>query len=182
MKPIDLIGHKYHRLTVVAKLDMTPSGARWLCTCECGGTCTRLTTQLRRKGSKTNCCPDCWQSILSLGVRTHGGRLQNTAGTEPLYMVWKSVRARCADPSNPYYGGKGIRMCAEWDDYAVFRDWALANGYEYRAGLSRGDRLSIDRINPAVGYCPENCEWITGRENSRRMAKSRWRVQKARAN
>ena len=168
-KPIDLIGHKYHRLKVVAKLDMTPSGARLLCMCECGGTCMRLTTQLRRKSSKTNCCPECLRETLSAGVTKHGGRRQNTRGTEPLYAVWKSMRARCADASNPYYGGKGVRICAEWRDYDRFRAWALANGYESRPELPRGQRLSIERINPDVGYCPENCEWITGSENSRRM-------------
>lgn len=169
-KPIDLLRQKFHRLTVVAKLDMTPSGARWLCLCDCGGACTRLTTQLRRKGSKTNCCALCWQGTLSAGTTRHGGRRQNTAGTEPLYMVWKGMRARCADETNPYYGGKGVGLCGEWQDYAAFRAWALANGYEHHSSRSRGDRLSIERINPAVGYCPENCEWITGRENSRRMA------------
>jgi len=83
------------------------------------------------------------------------------------------MRDRCANRENPYYGGKGITVCADWADYPTFRAWALAHGYVHSAEVSRADRLSIERINPAVGYCPENCEWITGRENSRRMAIAR---------
>jgi hypothetical protein len=167
---MNLIGQVFHQLTVVARLDTTPSGARWLCVCECGNTCTKITTQLRRKTRKAGGCPDCEQASRSIAMTVHGDCRQNTVGTERLYSIWKGLTKRCREEGNPYYGGKGVAVCAEWRSYPAFREWALANGYRDIPDVTRGDRLSIERINPAVGYCPENCEWITGRENSRRMA------------
>lgn len=83
------------------------------------------------------------------------------------------MRGRVADKNDPYYGGKGITICAEWAEYAPFREWALAAGYQDIQGVSRGDRMSIDRIDPSKGYSPGNCRWLTGRENSRLMAVSK---------
>ena len=54
-------------------------------------------------------------------------------------------------------------MCADWfDDFAVFRDWALENGYT--------EKLSIDRIDNGKGYFPDNCRWVTNKRqaNNRR--------------
>ena len=73
------------------------------------------------------------------------------------------MRERCYDKnSKPFknYGGRGISICDEWkNDFAAFRDWALANGYR--------EDLSIDRIDVNGNYCPENCRWITLEDQQR---------------
>lgn len=87
------------------------------------------------------------------GNYKHGGR-----GTR-LYGIWKAMRERCMCPNcNRWhrYGGRGIKVCEEWDDFAVFRDWALSHGYS--------DRLSIDRIDSNGDYEPSNCRWVTQQE------------------
>lgn len=78
------------------------------------------------------------------------------------------MRERCSNPHRkewPNYGGRGIRVCAEWDDYAVFRDWALANGYE--------EGLDIDRQDNDSNYEPGNCHFITRSQNLRNKRNSR---------
>ena len=87
---------------------------------------------------------------------THGGSKTR------LYRVWKQMRIRCRCVTNPtyrFYGARGIDICAEWEDFAVFREWALSHGYS--------DELSIDRVNVDGKYCPDNCRWIPRSENSR---------------
>ena len=83
--------------------------------------------------------------------------------TIKLYRVWDGIKQRCSNPktkSYKNYGGRGITICLEWtNDYTKFRDWALNNGY--------AEGLQINRINNNGNYCPENCEWITPKENCR---------------
>src|SRR3972149_5861978 len=58
------------------------------------------------------------------GYYKHGGK-----GTK-LYKIWLNMRRRCRNENNKYYGGKGITVCPEWaNDYIIFRDWSLNNGY-----------------------------------------------------
>lgn len=86
-----------------------------------------------------------------------------------LYNAWNNIRSRCNTPTNPrfhVYGGRGIKICAEWDDFAAFRDLALSNGY--------ADDLSIDRIDNDGDYEPSNCRWATAAEQAQNKQQTRW--------
>ena len=83
---------------------------------------------------------------------------------EKLYHVYHGIKQRCYNKNNPkynLYGGKGIKMCDEWyDDYLIFKQWSLENGYK------PNQNLSIDRIDSNGDYNPQNCQWIPIGENS----------------
>ena len=55
------------------------------------------------------------------------------------------------------YGGRGITVCDEWNkNFQSFYSWAMENGYS--------DGLTIDRKDVAGGYCPDNCRFVTMKE------------------
>ena len=76
------------------------------------------------------------------------------------------MKQRCYNPNSqpyPLYGGRGITICDEWlgdNGLQNFFEWSLSHGYN--------ETLTIDRINSEAGYSPENCQWITQSENSKR--------------
>ena len=79
-----------------------------------------------------------------------------------IYSVWNQMRNRCQNPNDKSYGrygGKGISVCLEWQDFRNFYPWAMSNGY--------ADGLTLDRIDPHGNYEPSNCRWISMLEQQR---------------
>lgn len=76
------------------------------------------------------------------------------------YVYYDMIR-RCYkqdDRGYPRYGARGITVCDEWrKDCKNFYKWAKENGYD------KG--LQIDRIDNDKGYSPDNCRWVSPREN-----------------
>lgn len=82
------------------------------------------------------------------------------------YNIWRLMKRRCYnqnDPSYYLYGGRGIKVCKEWQSSSNFLKWAYENGY--------ADNLEIDRIDPDGNYEPSNCRWVTKAENQKRKRK-----------
>lgn len=79
----------------------------------------------------------------------------------PLYNVWLNIKRRCLNPSHPVYhryGGRGIKVCDKWlSDFGNFYAWAI-NKWE------KG--LQIDRIDNNGNYDPNNCRFVTSKQNN----------------
>ena len=86
-----------------------------------------------------------------------------------LYSIWRNMRQRCDNPNNThyaYYGGKGVRVHSDWEKFINFKLWAEANGYE--------EHLTLDRICGDKNYSPDNCRWVTRKEQSRNLKSNVW--------
>lgn len=77
-----------------------------------------------------------------------------------LYWCWKAIKQRCLNPrcrAYHNYGGRGITVCDDWHKFEPFLAWALDNGWH------KG--LDLDRIDNDGDYTPDNCRFVTRREN-----------------
>lgn len=69
------------------------------------------------------------------------------------------MRNRCNNPNATqykWYGGKGITVCKEWNNYSTFLE-------------DMGDKpieKTIDRLDNNVGYIKTNCRWSTAKEQA----------------
>ena len=84
------------------------------------------------------------------------------------------MRARCYNQHNnryKNYGARGIKVCSGWmgkEGILNFYNWAINNGYK--------EGLTIDRINNDGNYEPNNCRWITPKEQSNNRTTNRFIV------
>lgn len=104
----------------------------------------------------------------------HYQRMKNKGSLEPpklpskhpLYRIWAGMRSRCFNQNlgwYPRYGGRGITISLEWDDF-----WRFVADMGPRPSPIH----SLDRIDNNGNYCKENCRWATPQqqiENSRRV-------------
>lgn len=164
MKIRDLTNQRFGRLVVICKIKRRSNVGTviWLCRCDCGNLKEVKSSDLVWGGTKSCGCLRKEQRINLKPTFKHGDA---KAGKKTrLYRIWIGMKSRCLNPNDhsyKYYGEKGISVCKEWrNSYLVFKIWATANGYK--------EDLVIDRINYKEGYTPNNCQWITKSDNTRK--------------
>lgn len=155
-KKIDLRGQVFHYLTVLRENGQNKYGSvLWLCRCKCGNEVTVRGSDLRR-GFTTSC--GCYWREHVVEAHTRHGMCKSR-----LYRVWSAMLQRVGaikgapEEAKHNYQYRGITVCSEWLVFENFRDWAISHGYK--------EGLQIDRRDNDKGYCPDNCQWISRREN-----------------
>jgi hypothetical protein len=133
------------------------------CICDCGSLVTATLTNLK-SGSTQSC--GCLQREAAARVGAAG--TTHCLSKHEHYPRWRNMLARCEDPKNPRYsqwGGRGIKVCAEWHDARAFI------GYLEDVLGPRPGGHSLDRIDNDGDYEPGNVRWaddLTQRRNQRR--------------
>lgn len=155
---IDLTGQSFGRLIVLKRAENSPAGkARWVVRCACGTHKVVVGSQLT--SGHTQSCSCLHKEGVSALRKSHG------MSRTPEYVAWVQMHRRCADATNSRYGGRGISVCERWKDFAAF----IAD-----MGKRPFPKAQVDRVDNALGYSPDNCQWATNRENSLNTRRNRY--------
>lgn len=151
---MSIIGERFGRLVVVS------AGSRagqWICQCDCGN---------QKEAAKGNLTAGRTKSCGCLRKERPNGTTHGSTGTLT-HRRWLSMRRRCLDSSQPYYpnyGGRGITVCARWDQFENF----LSD-----MGECPSPAMTLDRIDSNGNYEPANCRWATSKQQCRNTRKNR---------
>lgn len=154
---IDLSGERFGKLFVIRQGERKSGRIAWECKCDCGNVVNVIGKTLRN-GSTTSC--GCARREVSSRKATK----HNMCGSKLYYAYW-NMKKRCYNKKSDHYkwyGNEGKVICDEWlgeGGFERFADWSLMNGYD--------DSLTIDRIDNSKGYSPDNCRWVTPKQNCR---------------
>lgn len=157
MKPLDITGEKYGKLTAVKRFDGGGRHTYWQFVCDCG-TDKAIKLDHVRSGRVVSC--GCHRaSVTSARSITHGHSIGRKESRE--LSSYNSAKSRCQNPNDekyPNYGARGIRMCDAWaNDASLF--------IAYMGPRPIGHTL--DRIDTDGHYEPGNCRWATSHQQAR---------------
>lgn len=167
----DLTGQIFGKLTVIRRNGKdSRRNAIWECQCECGNIINVRSNSLLT-GHTSTCGCTRKDNLLKANYK-HGDGVHRKRSR--LYSIWSAMKSRCENEkseSYKWYGAKGVRVCDSWQDYKIFKEWALANGYDEKA---KQWECTIDRINPYGNYEPNNCRWVSMKvqNNNKRVKES----------
>lgn len=154
---INVLGRRFGKVFVLERFGSDKRGALWKCRCDCGKEFVSHGHVLASGKSKS-----CGCLAIERTARMGAANKRHGMSGKTEYNIWLSMRARCNNPkaiNYHLYGAKGIAVCARWEN--SFDDFYAD------MGPRPSKRHSVDRIDGAKGYQPDNCRWATLEEQAR---------------
>lgn len=143
-------GDKFGRFTVV---DPNVKKNHALCVCQCGNEKIVKRSHLKDGGSQS--CGCLRDERIREACGTHG------QGNTRMHRIWSGMLQRCRNtrnPAFPRYGGRGVRVCPEWDPQqgGSFETFAADMGEP----PTEEHTLDKDKLGGGMYYGPKTCCWL----------------------
>jgi len=168
-KALDITGNRYGRLVAVIRAESKNGQTFWKCRCDCG-TEKDINLYSLRKGITQSCGCLMRERGAENGSKSAAKRIKHNQCNTPEYKVWAKIIQRCRNPNDaayPRYGGRGINVCDEWANSFI--------AFYTDMGKKPSGKYELDRVDNNGNYTPENCQWVSHKENSRNTKHSkRW--------
>ena len=165
---INLTGKVFGELRVLSRAENDSCGkVRWNVLCSCGNEFSKLGSRLTAKNSM-GLCPKCVikEQIGSKKPRPIKEPHHGLTYTKEMKTL-TSMKQRCYNENNKNYhryGGRGIKVCDRWLE-------SIKNFVE-DMGYAPSEDYSIDRIDNDGDYEPNNCRWVTSKEQANNKSNS----------
>lgn len=164
-KKYNLSGRSFGYLYVTDTFVSKNEQRYWLCKCKCGN--EKYIPARNLICGKTKSCGCYAIEQRKKRNKENNPNFRHGKSNDRLYIIYNNMKQRCYNKKTEeyyLYGGKGIIVCDLWlgkDGFKHFYDWSLKNGYS--------DNLTIDRIDHNGNYDPNNCQWLTKSDNSKKV-------------
>ena len=148
------VNREFGELVKIERLERAGENYRYLFRCSCGNE----KSMLLHSAKVTGHCGCQTKRRLAARHRTHG------MSATKIYKVWAGMLDRCRNKNHTAYqryGGRGIRVCAEWTSFEGFYS-------DMKDGYSEG--LTIERVDNELGYIADNCVWATRSQQSQNLS------------
>ena len=160
-------GEVYGRWTVLIDSKVVGGKHKAKCQCSCGTIKDVLTISLLDSRSTSCGCFHREQvaKLAATNCTTHGhaGKGKRTRA----YYAWKGMKTRCFNQNSARYadyGGRGVTVCLDWKE--SFQKFLDDMG-------EPGEGMTLDRKDNDGDYTPENCHWVTIREQQNNKRSNR---------
>ncbi len=155
-----VVGERFGKLTLVELVGRSKHNKPiYSFRCDCGEVKNILLASV--KNGRTKSCGCIRKAHITKRNTRHGMH------GEPEYKIWAGMKQRCNSPKAEHYdryGGRGIKVSDEWNDYPNF----------IRSMGKRPDSsYTLERVDNNKGYCAENCVWATKLEQGSNKSNNR---------
>jgi hypothetical protein len=161
-KIIEMLNHRFGRLTVVAEVERTANGNRsYQCRCDCGHIVPSIAGYSLRSGSTMSC--GCHRTQLLVSRNTKHGK-SNTR----VYKIWLDMIHRCTTVKHAMshrYAVRGI---------TVVERWKIFENFYADMGDPPDDTYTLESKDNDKGYEPLNCTWATRMEQANNRSTNRF--------
>ena len=155
MKPLNLIGQVFGKLTVVQPMESSRDGSKlWQCVCECGGLYQATTRHLNRANNNVRSC-GCAQF-------KKGSEHPQWGGAGEISGNWWSSHVKHS-ANSPARKTIDLSLTKEeaWSLFLAQNRQCAFTGIELIFdNKSHTNTASLDRIDNTVGYLLGNVRWV----------------------